>query len=325
MKTLFASLILVAAFTLTASAQNTFILTNSVNSVECKTSPNQKCAGLNTLLTAWWSAGASFSPTSSGNVTTPNCDPSDPFDEADCAANGVSIVANDASGNFLGWGELLYVSNSQINFFYRATTNNDATNSTQWVYRQRNPFDGQYYNIGNANITPQTVEKRNMQPYLTYTTINGVYGGYLTGTLYGCSNNTGFQCLGYAPLKSLADGTANPREYGGWPTLMQIYVTGYNGIKLSQPGQEFPAFLCDGTFGGFGTFQVFPSGYGNGIFVANVFWGSNFSGPVWGGQGVRTVTLGYGTIVNSNQLGWIQGPADASGNRPQGKVFMAAN
>jgi len=213
---------------------------------------------------------------------------------------------------------------TQINFHYRKNVNNDFTTLTRLTYRQLNPSTGQYGSVGTADFYPLTIEKRNMQPYLTYTTIAGVFGGYLTGTLYGCTTPyTGFTpCGGYVALKSLTDGVANQREYNGWPTLLQVYVTGYNGVKLSQPGQEFPSFLCDGTFGGFGTFEVYGPVYGDGVFAANVFWGSGFSGPVWGGVGHRTITLGYGTIVNGNQHAWIQGPADASGNRPRGLVYF---
>jgi hypothetical protein len=313
-----------AIATLSTYAQVTFVLTSAASGVSY--TATQRPGGLNSDYAIYKTPlSANFGPTATGSVSTPNCNPADANDEADCAANGIAIVARDASGNFLGWGEPTYVSATQINFHYRKSALNDATQATRFVYKQRNPVDGVYYSVGDSNITPTTVEKRNLQPYLTYTTIAGVTGGYLTGTLYGCTTvYDGFTpCGGYVALKSLTDGAANAREYNGWPSLLQIYVTGYNGVKLSQPGQEFPAFQCDGTFGGFNTFQVYGPSYGNGVFTANVFWGDGqFSGPVWGGVGHRTITLGYGTIVSGNQLGWIQGPADALGNRPRGLVYF---
>jgi hypothetical protein len=319
MKRVFLAFAICAIATVSVRAQATFVVTNSANGVEYTGSPtNKRPAGVNTLLTIY----GSFSPTSSGAVSMPNCDPANGFDGPDCTANGVQIRGLDAFGGFLGYGVISYASTTQINFFWKSHTNTDLTQNVQFQLLQQDPVTGNLGVTHTSNINPQNVERRNLQPFLSYTTLGGVSGGYLVGTLYGCVN-IGIPCTGYTALKSLTDGTANPREYNGFPTLLQIYLTGYNGQSVGPLPQEFPTLKLDNVFG-FNSFQCYASGFGDGNYVGNLFWGTDtFSGPRWGGTGHQLLRIGYATLgASGTSFTYTQGPADSAGNRPGGLVYF---
>jgi hypothetical protein len=319
MKRVFLAFAICAIATLSAHAQATFVVTNSANGVEYTST--KRPAGVNTLLTIY----GTFTPTSSGAVSMPNCNPADGFDGNDCTGRGLQVRGLDAFGGFLGFGVLSYVSTTQANFFWKSHTNTDLTQNIQFQVYQTNPITGNLELGPISNTNPMTIERRNLQPFLSYTTIGGVAGGYLVGTLYGCASvySPFTPCSGYVALKSLTDGTANAREYNGWPTLLQVYLTGYNGGNFGPLPQEFPSIKLDNVVGS-NSFSCFLSGYGDGNYVGNLFWGTDrFSGPVWGGTGHQLVRMGYSTFGASGlSFSWTQGPADNAGNRPGGLVYF---
>lgn len=304
-----------AIVTLSARAQVTFVITNSVTGVQYTGSVRP--AGVNTLLTAWTTSG-NFAPTSSGAVSGANCDPSNVSDLADCTANGVGIEGLDGSGNFLGYGILSYVSTNQINFEWRSTTATDATQVTQWKY-MKDSGGGSFIVFGASNPSSQTVERFNLQPYLTSATIGGVTGQYLTGTLYGCTTNAS-PCPGYTALKSLTDGTANPRTYNSQPTMLQIYVTGMNGEDIANTNnQSYPMVGLRSSITDI-TNTTFYNSPGNGTQVLNAEW-LNVVPTVWFGSGHQDLYVAY-VGTTGGGFSYRQGPWNSSGDRPHGLVYF---
>jgi hypothetical protein len=274
----------------------TFVMTSAASGVAATSSG--AAFGLNAQTASYAVAPYTFPATSSGAVSVPNCNPLDMADAADCVANGLLIAAFDGASTFKTFLTPSYVSTTQINALLAQSSALRTGQSLQIAVFTAPPVNGQYPLSANWNRSLDLVDGENAQLYLTYTSLGGVSGAYLTGTLYGYTVDGFGNITGAVALKSLTDGTVNPSTYNGLPTIAQVYLSGAIQspvLPLAGPYLDVKWEL-DGATGPLTYTVITPYLTGPGVFVTNVIPGPNQSNS-WGGAGHHQVKIGYGNAI----------------------------
>lgn len=273
-----------------------FVMTSAASAVSATSTG--AAFGLNAQTASYAVAPFTFPVTSSGAVSVPNCNPLDMGDAADCVANGILIAAFDGSSGFITFLTPSYVSTTQVNSLLAQSASLRTGQGLQIAVFSSPPVSGQYPLVANWNRSLDLVQGNNAQPYLAYTTLGGVSGAYLIGTLYGFTVDGSGNITGSVALKSLTDGTINPRTYNSHPTFAQVYLSGAvqnPSLPLSGPYADIK-WEKDGVTGPLTYTLITPYFAGAGVFVTNVIPGPNQSNT-WGGAGHHQVKLGYGNAI----------------------------
>lgn len=232
---------------------------------------------------------ASFATTSGGSF---NC----PTPTATCGGMKVYVSDGDPS-TADGFLNVLYASPTNIvvyrpirNFYGDVSdetlavfTADGSGNPVTWTHTVDNQYDSgitYYANDGTGNC----------QPFI------GTLGvTYVAGSLYGYDGTY---------LKSLTDGTPNPRVWNSHPTTMQVYFTGIRNHSV--PGGatgDAIRFEYEGSY----VRHVYFYKVSNGIYVTNL----DAPSGNWGVGGTRNFKVGYGTVgvfsqpaVAGSQIYW---------------------
>lgn len=225
---------------------------------------------------ALYPINGNFNTTSGGSYS---CSPN--FNTTGCGGLYASFVLSGT--NTPTYAGIVYASPTQINLIIPVV-----------------PSDGGYYTVFLWKTADDSFERglsdirvlsRTIQPFLHYGTFGGVSGGYWVGSLYGYTVDGGGNITGTTYLKSLTDGTANPRTYNGKPTIPQVYYTGvrdnsdngvystwetYNQGGISYYGEQFGTTVYQESIGVYKTNFVIPTsgasweaGTGSGLIYYN--------------------------------------------------------
>lgn len=271
LKMISAVLALVAAFTFTAFAQS-FVIQHSASSRNYDNSIGYYPFGVETLATLY-ATGGNFPATASGTVSG-------------TTANGMRVAMVDSYG-VRTFCNLTYVGTGQINFdvptaFLSGHALGYYGSNEIEVYTSSGGVD-----TLEREVTGLTVQNYGVpQTFTTGVTVSGTNYAHASGTLYGWDNVAN----AYVAVKSLADGTVNPRVINGHDTIAQVYLSGgiVNGTSQGT--------LYVNRFNGEPQQTTTPYAAGwFGVQVANITLGTQF------GTGVKPFTMGHAgqSILNT--------------------------
>jgi len=178
-----------------------------------------------------------------------------------------------------------YASPSQINAIVPVLPTNQVRYGVRLKYSGTLNYERQH-NEASGFI----IHEKRIQPFLYYGTLGGTYGAYYVGSLYGYTVNGSGQITGSVYLKSLTDGTANPRSYNGYPTIPQIYFT---GVYDHTSGGNGIAANWGAYGGGFTSADVNATVYEEaiGFYLRNLLIPTNY---IWD-AGNQSATVHYST------------------------------
>lgn len=270
---------------------NEFYISSSANYYAYLDSPFQRVIGFNSFVTLTPKGSYTFPTTGGGsyNCNLTSCGQYGAFSSCDCGGISVFVAYPSINAGFL---KIVYASPTQINGIWRQFPNSTTSSSTAW-HMYKPSGGGGYTGEASHVFFPTEVQPKNAHTFLEYTTLGGVYAGYVKGTLYGYLPDG----INYVALKSLTDGTANPRTYNGYNTFMQVYVTGVGKDPSTITVPENLRFQYDAFSSPLYYQTQTMVEVGEGLFVTNLFPQFNTGGN-WGAAGHHDIKLAYGNAVS---------------------------